>query len=208
MRSYAESELKSLGKPGNILAGGVPEFAALAPGSFDYVVIMGVTQYLSSEDYELLLDASARILKPGGTLAVTFQNAFFDLFTFNKYTVDFLVNELLASTLKNGDRPNAEKAIENLLKNPQKPDYSRGRARDNIFVRLTNPLLIDGELAHRGLRLKKKYFYDYFGLPPLAASTDPELAKRIAQHFEIERADSWQGHFLANAFLAECIKEK
>jgi hypothetical protein len=90
--------------------------------------------------------------------------------------------------------------------NFDKPPYNKMRARDNIFVYLTNPLTIDGHLRQAGFDARQKHFYEWFGLPPLITSRHPETAKRIAESFEVENATAWQGHFMANAFLIEADK--
>lgn len=203
MRTFAKQELNSIGASNErLLKGGVDEFCALPDQSFDIIVMMGVVQYLSDEDYVRVLRAVPRILRPAGFLAATFQNALFDLFTFNKYTVDFFAHELIGDLAENSEKEEIERAISALLTSPAMPPYEPSRARDNIFVRLTNPLLIDEQLSQYGLWLQSKYFYEWFGLPPLLATKLGQTSKRIANHFEVEKPTNWHGHFMANAFLA------
>jgi hypothetical protein len=90
--------------------------------------------------------------------------------------------------------------------NFDKPPYAPTRARDNIFVYLTNPLTIEGHLRGAKFSARQKYFYEWFGLPPLITGSHPETAKRIAASFEVDNATAWQGHFMANAFLIEAEK--
>jgi SAM-dependent methyltransferase len=206
MRSVADAELGAIGAKGRIFAGGVEELATLPAASYDIVLMMGVFQYLSDAEYNLVLNAIKRVLRPGGCLAVTFQNAFFDLFTFNKYTIDFIMHELLGSHLDAAQRATIESDLAALIANPDKPPFSPHRARDNVFVRLTNPLTVEAELSKFDLRLKDKYFYDFHGLPPLLDAKHGEASKAISNQFQIDRAKSWQGHFMAGAFLAEFTK--
>jgi hypothetical protein len=51
--------------------------------------------------------------------------------------------------------------------------------------------------------VQQKYFYEYFGLPPLLSEKQGPLAASIRSKFEIVNATAWQGHFMANAFLAQ-----
>jgi SAM-dependent methyltransferase len=206
MRRVAAGQLASMGRPDRILTGGVAEFKCLPPESFDVVVMMGVFQYLSDQDYDEVFAAAARVLRPHGCLAATFQNALFDLFTFNKYTVDFFMHQLVGPLSRPADRDRIEQALATLISHPDKPEYSPARARDNVFVRLTNPLLIADQVARYGFEVRQKYFYEWFGLPPLLGSQFSEIARPIAEHFEVQRAAAWQGHFMANAFLAELTR--
>jgi hypothetical protein len=130
------------------------------------------------------------------------SNALFDLYTFNKYTVDFMIQKILGPLVAVADRTKIKEGLEQLLVNPEKPGYSATRARDNIFVHLTNPLTIDGHLQRAGFRVQQKFFYEYFGLPPLLAEKHGDLAAFIRSQFEVVNATAWQGHFMANAFLA------
>jgi SAM-dependent methyltransferase len=202
MRNAAEAELAAAGSGDRILKGGVDEFAALPSASFDIVIMMGVLQYLSDDDYRKVTKAISRVLKPNGCFAATFQNAFFDLYTFNKYTMDFFIHQLVGPLVEPSQQKAVEKSLSELIANPDKPPYSPDRARDNVFVRLTNPLLLGDEFRSHGLELKEKYFYDFFGLPPLLQKHQA-IAQGIASHFELERATAWHGYFMANAFLAE-----
>jgi SAM-dependent methyltransferase len=196
----ARQRLATIGRQDRVLTGGVREFARLPPESADLVVVMGVFQYLSDQDYADMMAAAVRVLRPGGCMAATFQNALFDLFTFNKYTIDFFMHQLVGPLLPPEQRGTVEQALASLIVNGDKPAHSPSRARDNIFVRLSNPLTLAAELAPFGLRMQSKHFYEWFGLPPLLGSLDG-LAPAVAQRFEVKNASAWQGHFMANAFL-------
>jgi SAM-dependent methyltransferase len=202
MLSHAAEALRSIGAPERVSPGGIAELAKLEPHSFDIVVMMGVMQYLSEADYALALSSIKRILRPRGFLVATFQNALFDLFTFNKYTLDFMTEQLLEGLVDDAEKQEVWKRFNSLIMWPQEPHYSATRARDNVFVRLSNPLTIAQELGRHGLHLQTTYFYEWFGLPPLIKAAAPEIAKRIADTFELINPTDWRGNFMANAFLA------
>jgi hypothetical protein len=69
-----------------------------------------------------------------------------------------------------------------------------------MFFRLSNPLTIGDETP--GFWLIPKLFYDWNGLPLLVANRYSEIVRRLTNHFEIEHADNWRGHFMAGAFIA------
>lgn len=204
MGNFAMQATESAGFKNRIKSGGIEILKTIPDESFDIVLMMGVLQYLSESDYAEAISESRRILKrPNGIFYATFQNALFDMFTFNKYTIDFYMTTLCGPFLEKNEAKIIENALIHLLKNPHAPEFSASRARDNIFVRLTNPLTLKEEMNHNfRLSHQKTYFYDWFGLPPLLLSEFKDISERISGNFETKLASAWQGHFMANAFLA------
>jgi 2-polyprenyl-3-methyl-5-hydroxy-6-metoxy-1,4-benzoquinol methylase len=186
-----------------VAAGDVRSLKDLPAQHYDYFVAMGVFQYMAKEEYHETLAAIARLLKPNGTLIATYQNALFDLYTFNKYTVDFMMEKILGPRISEADATDVKRGLEQLLANPEKPLHSATRARDNIFVHLTKPLTIEGHLRRAGFHVQEKFFYEYFGLPPLITEKFGALAATVRSQFEVTNAEAWQGHFMANAFLVQ-----
>lgn len=190
-----------------VIQGGIEELVRLQPGSFDFIVVMGVFQYLPPEDFKKLFKNIYRLLKSEGHLVASFQNALFDLFTFNRYTVDFYqenffkplgLDELLGDEII--------KDLKGLITNPDKPDYSPEIARDNIYVRTTNSLTIADELKENDFNLLEKYFYGFFFVPRLIEGKYKDKLKDLKSEFEIKRSTEWFGHFMANAFVVDCVK--
>ncbi len=208
MIQHAIEETRHFGRD-RVKQGSLDILPTIESTSFDMIIVMGVVQYLSIPDYQRLFTQLRRILTSEGVLICTFQNAFFDLFTFNKYTVDCVVNELIFDAQSDNDaeqRSAVARSIESLLTNAACPDYSPTRARDNIYVRLSNPLLVEEHLQEMSFTLVNRYFYEYFGLPPLIGEQHIDLARRIASRYEVLQAESWRGTFMANAFLVEAKK--
>ncbi len=203
MRNHATKAAEEAGFNNRVLAGGVETLSTIPAASFDVVLMMGVLQYLSGDDYATAINEANRILRrPRGIFFATFQNALFDLFTFNKYTVDFFMNGLCGPHLEQTEREIVERAVQRLIANPLAPPYAATRARDNVFVRLTNPLTIAREMQGTfGLFHRATEFYEWFGLPPLLSTELGPISKRIGDKLALNPT-AWQGHFMANAFLA------
>lgn len=165
----ALSKLQKLGFGGQIWHGGLNQLQAIEEQSLDLCIVMGVFQYLPAAEYRQTLRCLHDVLKPGGSLACTFQNALLDLFTFNKYTVDFFENQLFSELAGFGlDVPKAVAGIRQLIVNPDRPSSDETRARDNIFVRLSNPLTVYRELGEFGFWIPDHlYFYTLHPIPPL-----------------------------------------
>lgn len=191
----------------HIMKGGVEALHRFDSASIDILMIMGVLQYLPPEEYEALFGDVHRILRKGGYMVCSFQNALFDLYTFNKYTLDFYKTKLLNPL--SVDRITGESIFDDLrclIVHPEEPQYSPTRARDNIFVRTTNPLTIEEELKEKDFRLIEKYFYDFYLVPPLLQGKYEKQLQSKKQEFEVNRATEWFGYFMANAFVALCEK--
>ena len=193
----------------NIIKGSIKELDSLPKNYFDFVILMGVLQYLSPKQRSQLYKKIRRLLKPNGHLVATFQNALFDLFTFNRYTVDFFEDKIFRPLkLDKSMGPEIVKDLKSLVTHPDKPDYSPKIARDNIYVQTTNPLTVRDELAKYKFKLLQKYFYTFFPLPRLIESKYKDKLEKFKKQFEVKKSTEWYGHLMANAFLVDCVKEK
>lgn len=98
-----------------------------------------------------------RVLRPGGVFVITHSNDLFDVFTLNRYTVDFHARCF-------GSDPDD---IASLLTHPDKPD------RTTFNVR-ANPLVFRHELARYDLTEERQEFIHYHPQPPLLDERDPD----------------------------------
>ena len=206
LRSLAIGKLRKLGLGDDrIKQGSVDQLTTLNSHDTDLCVSMGVFQYLSDDELRETLKRIRNVLTPNGNFVCTFQNALFDLFTFNKYTVDFYEHQLLPSLTDLGlDLQVAIAGVRKLITNPELPRYDRVRARDNIFVRLSNPLTIHKELGDHGFEVKDLYFYTLHPVPPLLREDQRDRVDRISSAIEVEKSQEWYGYFIGNAFLVHC----
>src|SRR5262249_1009837 len=69
-------------------------YAAVLPDApFDGVMAMGVMPHVEND--EMVLRNIAALTRPGGAVFIEFRNKLFSLFTFNRYTRDFILDDLL-----------------------------------------------------------------------------------------------------------------
>lgn len=191
-----------------IIQGSIKELDVLPKDYFDFVIVMGVFQYLSPTLRKKLYLKIYHLLKPKGHMVTTYQNAFFDLFTFNKYTVDFFDQKIFKPLAFNKTfGKNIVSDLKSLMTYPDKPDYSPKIARDNIYVETTNPLTIGDELSKHKFKLLQKYFYSFFPLPRLIEARYKGNVEAFKKRFEVKRSTEWYGHLMANAFVVDCVKE-
>jgi len=190
-----------------LLRGGVEKLGDLDAQSFDIFLAMGVFQYLTPQEREALLNSVHRILRDNGHMICSFQNALFDLFTFNKYTLDFYENKLIGTLgIDSSTIGDILEDLKSLITFPDKPDYRPSRARDNIYVKTDNPLTIQDELKACGFELVEKYFYTFHFVPTLLEDKYKEALKGLRGEFEVRRSTDWCGYFMAGAFLVDCVK--
>lgn len=205
LQTMANEKLANLGRQGAVQLGGLELLPKIESDSLDMFVAMGVFQYLSDEELAETLAQVVRILKPNGHLVSTFQNSLFDLFTFNKYTVDFFEHKIFPALAPLGLKvPQAVAELKTLLANPDLPSHNPSRARDTIFVRLSNPLTIADELQQSKLKLEERYFYAFHAVPPIIAKQVGPEAQRVAEELEVEHSQEWHGYFTGSAFLTHC----
>lgn len=192
-----------------IIKGSVSYLDKIKDNSFEIILAIGIFQYLSEDDLKMALKNFHRILSPKGVLVATFQNLLFDLFTFNRYTLEFFSNDLLF------DKSLGIPALPNDIKNylykmmpfRSKPIKTNNRARDNIFVRLSNPLTIKEELWDLDFITKKLYYYNFSGLPLEIRERFQKFAYKTEKAMELENSENWRGALMANAFICELMKK-
>lgn len=193
-----------------ISKGTVKDLENIRSNSLDIVLAIGIFQYLSNVDYKKALNNFNRILKPGGFLIATFQNLFFDLFTFNRFTLDFYLNKLLTGKkLGNIKIPKKiSRSFEHIIPFSEFPSKKNNIARDNIFVRLSNPMTIREELLEFKFKTDNIYYYDFFGLPPELRKKFPDFSYNIEKKLELKNSEDWRGALMSNAFICKLKKIK
>jgi 2-polyprenyl-3-methyl-5-hydroxy-6-metoxy-1,4-benzoquinol methylase len=86
-----------------------------ADGSFDIVAAMGFIEYISPAELERLATKAARMLRPGGALALGSRNRLFNLFSLNDYTALELgfgiAADLLAEAVAIASAPTMDTAV-------------------------------------------------------------------------------------------------
>ena len=191
-----------------IIRGSVSYLEKINDSSFDIILAIGIFQYLSDKDFKKAFENFNRILSPKGILIATFQNLFFDLFTFNRFTLDFYFNNLFNEKKKGIPAVPAElkKHLTKFMPYGEKPKKDKVRARDNIYVRLSNPLTIKDDLVNFNFKTNKLYYYNFSGLPPEMKQKFPSFAYKVEKSLELKNSENWRGAFMANAFVCELSK--
>ncbi|MBE0533508.1 MAG: class I SAM-dependent methyltransferase [Rhodospirillales bacterium] len=164
MIDLGRKRLRSQGYDENLIRlGTVNDLELLESGSLDAIFSFNVIAYLTFQEEEIFYREVKRIIKPGGWLAVTHSNELFDMFSLNRYTVDFFEKYFvglggggplkIAKLLTSADRP-TQRVMYNIRENPlsyrfklQKWGFEECR-QEFINLHPMPPSLIEGERSY------------------------------------------------------------
>lgn len=174
----------------------------LRNGKFDAVVAAGVLPHV--RDDRLMLETVKMCLKPGGSAFIEFRNKLFSLFTFNRLTKEFILDDLLAdvsSTVKAKVEVELDErcAIDKPAIRTARPGTELGY--DEILAKFHNPFELQDVFRSSGFEDVQVHWYHYHPAPPMMeAAIGPDF-RRAAMRLEHE--GSWRGMFLCSAGVIE-----
>ncbi len=186
MVSAARRNFKAQGLGEDLIQWGDVEDSAtlagqLAGGRFDAVIAAGVMPHVRSD--RLFLDNVKMLLRPGGKVLIEFRNKLFSMFTMNRYTKEFILDDLLGSVSGQvRDRVAAE--LDNRLATDlpkQRQATGDGPSYDAILSKFHNPLELEGLYTAAGFGNFRLHWYHYHPAPPMLES-GMEAAFRQAGH--------------------------
>ena len=190
----------------NVWQDNICHFSGNIKKEYDIVVAMGVLQYLSEDLRADAYHQIARAVRPGGIIVLSYVNALFDLFTFNKFTVGFLKKHILPL----GNWRDGEDAMVNLIKSLiSYPDIGVKKgtksetAHGYVSIFPSNPLLIADEIRLHGFDYRCTKFCHFHALPPLLKDKLSRFEEfyENSMAMEMNFAESWLGNFMAYQFL-------
>lgn len=174
-------------------------------GQFDAVIALGVIPHV--EDDAWFVEAMSLFLKQGGTLILQFRNSMFSMFTFNRLTKEFILDEVMAPV------PQAFKdAVANDLDQrlavdkPAKRTWDRDApAYDEILARFHNPLELAEVVKAQGFTDLSYRWYNFHPTYPMIAGEFDAQEYRQGQ-IDLEVDTSWRGMFLCSAGMIVATK--
>ncbi len=179
----------------------------LKEGLFDGLMAMGVMPHVEND--EMVLSNMASCIKEGGSVFIEFRNKLFSLFTFNRYTMEFIMDDLLAGVdLKLKDTIQKELEPRLRMDLPQVRDKVEGSdapGYDSILSKFHNPFEVNQMFQKLNFRDINFLWYHYHPAMPYLDSFNPELFNQEAHRLEHETS-GWRGMFLCSAFIVEAIK--
>jgi 2-polyprenyl-3-methyl-5-hydroxy-6-metoxy-1,4-benzoquinol methylase len=180
---------------------------ALHAGKYDAVVASGVLPHIQNEP--AFFNNLKMLLRPGGRIFVEFRNKFFSLFTMNRFTKEFILDDLLASVSAETKNLVAEELDRRLAtalpamrshSDPARPNY------DQILAKYHNPFELEDEITKYGFQTVSIHWYHYHAAPPMLAEKLGATFKKDSVRLENE--GTWRGMFLCSAGVIEAELEE
>ena len=213
--NFAENGLP----PNNIIYGDIQDPITYTPllqaGQFDALLAMGVLPHVRNEEF--VHKNMKNLVKPNGRVFIEFRNKLFSLFTFNRYTYEFIMEDLLdgvSPQLKNIVGKNLKDRLEMNLPTPRMTGESANLSEsskvgevigyDAILSKFHNPFEMLDLFDKIGFKESKLHWYHYHPAMPNLSNEDPHLFRDEALKLEHNNS-SWKGMFLCSAFVIEAV---
>lgn len=182
---------------------------ALKDGLFDGLMAMGVMPHVENDD--IVLENMSTLIKPGGSVFIEFRNKLFSLFTLNRNTADFILNDLLRY-VSTDIKALVAKDLESRLRMdvPPKRDKIEGSdapGYDAILSKFHNPFDVLELFKKHNFEDVRLLWYHYHPAMPYLEKEMPEIFRKEAIRLEHEPSN-WRGFFLCSAFVVEAVKIK
>lgn len=173
----------------------------LQDGAFDGLMAMGVLPHVRNDRY--VLENMRTLVRPGGTVFIEFRNKLFSLFTFNKYTYEFIMDDLLdgvSSAMK--AKVAAELRDRVAMDEPRRRTLPSGASYDEIPAKFHNPFEVLDQFADMGFSDIQPLWYHYHAALPLLSRQDEQMFRDESMALEHETS-GWRGMFLCSAFVVQ-----
>ena len=174
-------------------------------GEFDAVMALGVIPHVSDDN--AFVAAMDTFVRPGGRLILQFRNSMFSMFTFNRLTREFILDELLVGVPEE-IRVVVAADLDARLAVDKPPVRTRptGDGYDEILSRFHNPFELAQVVEKHGFSGVKYHWYNYHPTYPMIADQIAARTYREAQ-VALEHEGTWRGMFLCSAGIIEAIKD-
>lgn len=179
---------------------------ALKDGRFDGLMAMGVMPHVENDD--LVLKNISTMVRPGGSVFIEFRNKLMSLFTFNRYTAEFILDDLLAG-VDGKVKDLVSKELETRLHMDMPPvqetvEDSDAPGFDAILSKFHNPFEVPKLFEKHGFSDIKLHWYHYHPAMPYLEQKMPQAFRQESIRLEHDPSD-WRGYFLCSAFVVEAV---
>jgi len=198
MVSKSKDVMKKSGLPEeHVFWGDIEDSISLSParnsGTFDGLVAMGVLPHVTHE--RAALRNMWHLVKPGGSIFVECRNKLFSLVTFNRFTFEFIMDDLFGDVDSDIREASAE-FLKTRLDTDLPPAPTGHAAKQH------NPLDVEHLFADAGFtNVSVVPFHYHAAIPRLEKPLGGPFRK---ESINLENEPSgWRGLFLCSAFLVE-----
>ena len=174
-------------------------------GQQDAAMALGVIPHV--KDDAAFVAALAGFIRPGGTLLLQFRNSMFSMFTFNRLTKEFVLDELMAPVPQQfRDAVAADLDQRLAVDKPPKRTWDKDApAYDEILARFHNPFELADVVKAAGFSDIGFHWYNFHPTYPMLADQFDPQEYRQAQ-IDLEADTSWRGMFLCSAGVISAVK--
>lgn len=177
---------------------------AIATGPYAGVMALGVLPHVRDET--AVVDNMSAFIEPGGTMFLQFRNSMLSLYSFNRLTLEFILDELIAdapSEIKDVVKTGLESRL--AMDKPPKRDWEvDGPAYDEILAKFHNPFELADLVRSQGFNDVRFHWYNYHVTPPMLAGQAGQAFR--AAGVAMEPRDDWRGMFLCSSGVIEATK--
>lgn len=198
--------------PANIIWGDIEDpnsyVTLLKGGQYDALMAMGVMPHVHNDEQSLL--NMRTLLRPGGLAFIEFRNKLFSLFSFNRHTLDFVVDDLLDG-VNDEVRGHVRDFLSERLEMSQPPlrevhpDDASAVGYDRILSKFHNPFEVTEMFERLGFEDVELLWYHYHPAMPFLAERNPEAFREAGLALEHD-PKGWRGLFLCSAFVVQARK--
>jgi len=180
----------------------------LSDKKFESLIAMGVMPHVENDS--VALENISSLVKSGGTIFIEFRNKLFSLFTSNRNTAEFILNDLL-SEVDDKIKSIVKKELENRLRMDMPPirtelENSNAPGYDAILSKYHNPFEVVEKFKKLGFKDINILWYHYHPAMPYLEKNAPEIFRKEAITLE-QDPTNWRGYFLCSAFIIEAVKK-
>jgi SAM-dependent methyltransferase len=198
--------------PDNIIWGDIEDpnsyVSLLRSGQYDALMAMGVMPHVRNDEQTLL--NMRTMLRPGGLAFIEFRNKLFSLFSFNRFTYEFIMDDLLEGVSDDvrthvgaflGERlaMDMPPVRDTLPSDPTKVGL------DAMLSKFHNPFLVTEMFDRLGFEDVELLWYHYHPGMPFLAEKDPAAFREAGLRLEHDPS-GWRGLFLCSAFVVQARK--
>ena len=177
--------------------------------TFDAAICVGVLPHIPETNDAGVIGNLRDSVVDGGLVVVEARNALFSLFTLNRYSHEFFMDQLIpleelrrSAGSEADELESAVSKLEAMFRMDQ-PPVRKGKqdepGYDEILSRNHNPLVVAELFRDAGLTDVRTLFFHFHSLPPMFGSRVPELFRRSSEG--MENPTDWRGYFMASAFM-------
>ena len=173
-------------------------------GESDAVIALGVIPHVT--DDAAFVRSMSLFCRPGGTLLLQFRNSMFSMFTFNRLTKEFILDELMAPVPQEfKDAVAADLDTRLAVDMPRVRRRDDGYGYDEVLSRFHNPFELAEVVKAQGYTDVRFHWYNYHPTYPMLRGQFEDRAYREAQ-MALEQEGTWRGMFLCSSGVIEATR--